>query len=323
MTHPSLSDLPLHCPNCTEPLDNQNGTFRCDTCDREVGVSRNAYLDFMLDEEIDQEFQEFYEQEGTRADDEGGPRINAQKFKIPNVLKVLPETLGINRYLDMGCGGGWIMESLIPELKPSLSVGLDISSTRLMEAQRRNPNSLFLQTPVENVPIPDNSFDLITCLDVIEHIKRPDKLLREANRLTSNLVIKFPIEDTLFDRFQKELWWPLKRNLKALITGEQKENPFEAHLHRFNFDSARKLLRQHGFRIKAEHIILNPWTEGESFMYPPAYNIDEHTRLTTKIDFHVKRSILKGLRMATYATTGSLYYSVFNSGIYFYCQSKS
>jgi ubiquinone/menaquinone biosynthesis C-methylase UbiE len=69
------------------------------------------------------------------------------------------------------------MESLIPEIEPEQSAGLDISATRLREAKQRNPDADFYRAPVEGVPLKDDSFDLITCLDVIEHIKEPDKLL--------------------------------------------------------------------------------------------------------------------------------------------------
>lgn len=323
---PALNSLPLNhfsCPNCqTKLIRTKKGDYKCSNCDAIVGCESEWFIDFMLDVELEDDFEEFYEETGTEADDQGGPRINAQRFKIPNILEVLPDNLGVNRYLDMGCGGGWIMESLIPEIGPEYSAGLDISSTRLREAKRRNPDATFYRAPVEGVPLPDDSFDLITCLDVIEHIKEPHKLLEEANRLADHLVIKFPIEDTLFDRFQKEFWWPTKKRIKSWLTGEQPEERFEAHLHRFNFDAARKLLRQQGFTIKSENIILNPWTEGESFMYPPSYNIDESTSLTTKFDFQTKRWILKSLRMGTYVVAYPWYYNIFNSGIYFLAKRK-
>lgn len=315
-----FSSIPAICPKCKRHLKIHGKEFFCERCEVVVGQARDDFIDFMLEVELGDEFQKFYEEEGTEADEQGGPRINAQKFKIPNIKEVLPSSLSVDSYLDMGCGGGWIMEALIPEINPEQSAGLDISATRLHEAKQRNRGSLFYRAPVEGVPIKEDSFDLITCLDVIEHIPEPSKLLDEAHRLSPRLVIKFPIEDTVFDRFQKEFWWPFKRKIKECLRDESIPESFEAHLHRFSFESAKELLRNHGFEIVDEHIILNPWSEGESFMYPPAYNINAETPISEKIDFYAKRGLLKGARMGTYLLLNPWYYRIFNSGIYLYCK---
>ncbi|MFB6347320.1 MAG: methyltransferase domain-containing protein [bacterium] len=310
------------CPHCGSELKETNRTYDCPNCDRVVGKHYPEFENFLLDIDLDDDFQEFYEEEGTKGDDCGGPRISAQQFKVPNIKRVLPDDLEPDRWLDAGCGGGWIIEKLLQEWESGRVAGLDISETRLVEAHHRNPEVEFIRAPVEKIPYPDNSFELVTALDVIEHIPDPGALLKEAHRLSPNLVIKFPIEDTLFDRFQKEFWWPLKRTLKHWMKGKQPPEHFEPHLHRFNFQSARDLLRDHDFEIVTEHISENPWEDNHATLYPPAYNITPETPWLRRIDFHTKRFILLTMMRSTHLLSPRLYYKVFSSGIYFHCRRQ-
>lgn len=307
------------CPHCQGTVDQQNKQYWCSECEEVVGEERDPFTDFMLDVELDEDFQEFYEGEGTEGDDEGGPRISAQQFKVPNILTVLADDDEPDRWLDMGCGGGWILERLLEEWSPKKTVGLDISETRLQEARRRNPSTHFVRAPVENVPYPDDAFDLITSLDVIEHIPDPGKLLDEAHRLAERLVIKFPIEDTWFDRFQKEFWWPMKRRFR----GEDPGDHFEPHLHRFHFEDARQLLRDHGFTIVDEHISEHPFEDNHATMYPLAYNITGETPWLKKLDFHLKRAVIVGSMRVTYRLAPQYYYNIFNSGIYLHARRST
>ncbi|MFB6356658.1 MAG: methyltransferase domain-containing protein [bacterium] len=313
-------DQPYQCPHCGGKLTLESEQFHCVSCNDTVGLRRAEFDDFMLEVELDDDYEEFYEGEGTAGDEQGGPRISAQQFKMPNILKVLPEDFSPGRWLDMGCGGGWLMESLIEQWQPREAVGLDISAKRLQEALNRNPDAHFVRAPVEGVPYPDDRFDLVTALDVIEHIPEPEAILREAHRLAEHMVIKFPIEDTLFDRFQKEFWWPFKRSLKSLLSSGDSGEYFEPHLHRFHFDDARNLVKEHGFDIVRDHVSEDPFEDNHATMYPPAYNITENTPFLHKVDFHFKRTIIVGSMRITYVILPFWYYNIFNSGIYIYAR---
>lgn len=317
----SLTQDPRYvCPFCKQRASRRDDEYYCENCERSVGRRHPNFDDFLLDEPFDDDFHEFYEGAGTEGDEKGGPRISAKEFKVPNVLQVLPDDVRPDRWIDVGCGGGWIIEALEPHLGPDETVGIDISATRLREANRRNPDAHFVRCPAENIPYPDDSFDLITCLDVIEHVPEPEALLAEIGRLSSRLIIKFPIEDTLFDRFQKDCWWPLKRRVKNTLGYDVELDPFEPHLRRYNFKEARATLVSSGFRPVNEHISEDPWKDNHATMYPPAYNITPTTPLLRRLDFHLKRAILvSGMRL-TDLVSEQLYYQIFNSGIYFYCE---
>jgi len=81
--------------------------------------------------------------------------------------------------VDLGCGhGGDLLVRLAPRLREG--VGLDLS----VQDEPPAPNIRLLRARVDRaLPLADASADLITCLAVLEHVERPDVLLREAHRV--------------------------------------------------------------------------------------------------------------------------------------------
>lgn len=319
---PDRSPAAYRCPECSRPLRQDDATFHCEDCSTVVGRQREPFDDFMETARLDPDLKDFYENEGTRGDEKGGPRLSARRFKVPHVLDVLPENHRPDSWLDLGCGGGWVMEALRTHWPDTKRVGLDISSTRLREASRRNPGDRFVRSPATKTPFPDEDFELVTLLDLIEHVPEPRTLLQEARRVARTMVIKFPLEDTLFDRAQKDLWWPAKRRVKALLRGREYDSPFRAHLHRFNRQQAKTLVESQGFVVLNTVKSESPWEDNHTTMYPPAYNITASTPLHRRIDFYVKRFLLVGAMRLTNLVLPFWYDRIFNTGVYLYCRRQ-
>lgn len=95
------------------------------------------------------------------------------------------------RILDAGCGSGRTLD----ELASYGSVaGVDLSAAAVAAARARGHIDV-RQGAVECLPHPDVSFDLITCLDVIEHTTDDVRTLRELRRVArpgSFLVVTVP-----------------------------------------------------------------------------------------------------------------------------------
>jgi SAM-dependent methyltransferase len=88
---------------------------------------------------------------------------------------VTPET----RVLDLGCGRGGVVELFWREVK--LAAGLDPDVPSL--AGHRAPAMPILRGVGERLPFAADSFDLVVCVWVLEHLKEPLSVFSEVRRV--------------------------------------------------------------------------------------------------------------------------------------------
>src|SRR5947209_1349808 len=92
--------------------------------------------------------------------------------------------------LDAGCGSGRTLEELAAYGRPH---GVELDPLALSAARSRGRE--VREGPVEAIPYEDASFDLLTCLDVIEHTDDDVRALRELRRVAhprAHLVVSVP-----------------------------------------------------------------------------------------------------------------------------------
>jgi dolichyl-phosphate beta-glucosyltransferase len=95
------------------------------------------------------------------------------------VKQVLDQIDGSSPYLDLGCGGGALLDELNDH---GTVVGADLSPHALLYAQARGLTDL-AQTEASALPFKDDSFGVVFALDVVEHHPRPELLLAEIRRV--------------------------------------------------------------------------------------------------------------------------------------------
>lgn len=79
--------------------------------------------------------------------------------------------------LDIGCGDGQLLKNICGKVK----VGTDISKGICRNVQK---NDFFLIiADSEYLPIKNNYFDMVTCINVIEHVSNEESLIKEAKRV--------------------------------------------------------------------------------------------------------------------------------------------
>ncbi|MFH1376315.1 MAG: class I SAM-dependent methyltransferase [Candidatus Woesearchaeota archaeon] len=85
------------------------------------------------------------------------------------------------KILDSGCGTGILLTKLKKYGEPS---GVDISEEALKYCKERGLKKLY-KSSVENLPFKENTFDLVTSIDVIYHkeVQSDIKALKEINRV--------------------------------------------------------------------------------------------------------------------------------------------
>ncbi len=91
--------------------------------------------------------------------------------------------------LDVGCATGDYCNKL--KKHGFKCVGVDINQKYVDKTLGKGIEAYVMDA--ENLDFPDNSFDTILLFEVLEHVKRPDLVLREANRVAKkNVLISVP-----------------------------------------------------------------------------------------------------------------------------------
>jgi 2-polyprenyl-3-methyl-5-hydroxy-6-metoxy-1,4-benzoquinol methylase len=141
------------------------------------------------------------------------------------------------RVLDLGCGDGRFT-ALLASTGAQVS-GVDPSRTALERAHAAYPY-LDLHTPLADgrVPFDDSAFELVVCIDVLQHVADTQLLLSEARRVLApgaHLVVSVPWHGRI------------KNALIALRGFERHHDPLEPVLRHYTARSLRSLLAQLGF----------------------------------------------------------------------------
>jgi 2-polyprenyl-3-methyl-5-hydroxy-6-metoxy-1,4-benzoquinol methylase len=143
-------------------------------------------------------------------------------------------------HLDIGCGPGTFIGSLPAGFR---STGVDIAREQIDYAERRygHPGRRFLQIGTGPLPFADNSFDVVTIIELVEHLTDEQNyhLLVEAHRVLASrgkLYISTPNYGSA---------WSLLERLVNHFGGVSYENQ---HISRFRASRLRAALVRAGFR---------------------------------------------------------------------------
>lgn len=155
--------------------------------------------------------------------------INRFFIKITSlVFSFSPQNL-----LDVGCGEGFLAEHIMKK-RPEIKItGLDISQQALKKAKKRVSSVTFKKASILKLPFSDNSFDIVLCLEVLEHLKDPLEAIKELSRVTKECCILSVPNEPLFSIFR------LLGGQNILQLGQHPE-----HLHDWNEKSFNNFLKR-------------------------------------------------------------------------------
>lgn len=87
------------------------------------------------------------------------------------------------RILDVGCGLG-ILAGEIAQRYPNCSItGIEYAEAQLAEAPMDFDNLEFMQGDAHDLPFEDESFDVVYCRYLLEHVREPLLVLQEMHRV--------------------------------------------------------------------------------------------------------------------------------------------
>ncbi len=101
------------------------------------------------------------------------------EFSREDVLQLIPETA--KRILDLGCGTGRLGEALAARQSATV-VGVEISPEAADAARGRLERVVIGDLEGDDVEFEPGSFDCIVGADVLEHLRRPDVVLKKVRR---------------------------------------------------------------------------------------------------------------------------------------------
>ncbi len=92
--------------------------------------------------------------------------------------------LTVNRSLDVGSGEGFVSKVLLDQGQIGSTIAIDIDAVSLKQGQALHPLLHFGQGNAYKLPFADQTFDLVICTEVLEHMEEPELLLQELKRVT-------------------------------------------------------------------------------------------------------------------------------------------
>lgn len=106
--------------------------------------------------------------------------------------------LKIESVLDVGCGEGFILNKLKEEGIGKNHEGIDYSKEAVEIGRNIHPNLSLKQGSIYDTGFKDNSFDLVVCTEVLEHLEESQKALKEVLRISKKYVLLSVPNEPLF-----------------------------------------------------------------------------------------------------------------------------
>jgi 2-polyprenyl-3-methyl-5-hydroxy-6-metoxy-1,4-benzoquinol methylase len=151
--------------------------------------------------------------------------------------------------LDVGCGEGLLVHRWAQHLGEKRVVGIDLEEESIQAgwAERQAPNLEYRVMQADTLPFASGEFDLVSAIEVLEHLPDPEKTLSEMARCAErHLLVSVPHEP---------LWRALNLARGAYVP-QLGNTP--GHLNHWSKRSFMRLLSRHGEIVEARSPF--PWT---------------------------------------------------------------
>ncbi len=166
--------------------------------------------------------------------------------KLRAILDII-EISGVKpkKILDVGCASGWFLSKLAEKYPHFSLVGVDIYKPAIQYGRKVYKNLDLVLADGHKLPFKNNSFDLITCTEVLEHVVEPDKVLEEIKRvLKPNGIAIIEMDSGSFLFTMAWYWWT---NLRRGVWRD-------SHIHTFNTKILENMIKNSGLIITQKKV---------------------------------------------------------------------
>jgi len=163
-------------------------------------------------------------------------RANKRRYELIN------DYFTQGNFLDIGCGDckGWDYLDL---KKFKQIMGIDINKELIKKNKKKFKKAKFYEMDVtKKLKFKDNSFDNICCVELIEHLKKPEILIKELFKIIKpegKLIITTPNKSVSIKKFFKI------------------KNPY--HVREFSIKEFKELVSKYFDLIKIKHVFCTAW----------------------------------------------------------------
>jgi 2-polyprenyl-3-methyl-5-hydroxy-6-metoxy-1,4-benzoquinol methylase len=144
------------------------------------------------------------------------------------------------KVLDVGCSSGWFLSRICSRYSSFKATGVDVYKDAILYASKLYPHITFQYADVHSLPFRKNSFDIVLCTNVLEHVKEPKLVLSEIRRVMrpdGTAFIGMDSENLLFSI----VWYVWVRTKGGIWKG--------AHLYKYREGDLDDLYKSAGFKI--------------------------------------------------------------------------
>lgn len=215
-------------------------------------------------------------------------RSHAQSHRLREIANLAARHLPFSpdaRVLDLGCGDGYATGRVLEGRPRSTCLGLDLSIPKLKSMRGRFEHCCAAVADAEGVPLKSASFDIILCLELIEHVLEPVSVLKEIRRLlrpNGRCLISTPA-----DSFMQPT---LVRALSKLKHRNGRGKRFNEHLHFTSFAMLRPMFQEARLGIVARQAV--------GFQHPLRSFVASRMRSERLIEF--ERWLSRGLPFGSF-----------------------
>lgn len=121
-----------------------------------------------------------------------------QRFLLNNFYKhvfALLQDVPNGSILDVGCGEGFTLNKLQEQGIGKKLEGIEYQKRAIALGKKQYPKLVIKQGSIYDLPYKANSFDLVLCTEVLEHMDDPKKALSELVRVSKKyLLLSVPNE---------------------------------------------------------------------------------------------------------------------------------